>query len=93
MIGPQQEVSSTDQVHPGADGTDGALSALAGPSPADVLRRIWQQRAVRFGVVAASSAAGILAGAALTFTLNHFVPSGPRASGKTPPLSWNCGPS
>ena len=43
-----------DQVHPAADGTDGLLAALASPGPADVLRRIWRQRAVRFGVVAAS---------------------------------------
>ena len=54
MIGPQQEVSSTGQVHPAAGGTGGVLAARATLSPAGVLRRIWRQRGVRFGVVAAS---------------------------------------
>jgi putative flippase GtrA len=63
MFGPQQEVPSR-AVPARAGGIDGALgippSALPSAGPADLLRRLWRYRAVRFGAVAASCTLGQL---------------------------------
>src|ERR1017187_6611506 len=64
MIGPQQKVPSRQQVRSRADRTDGALGVLplALPSAglANLLRRLWRHRALRFGAVAASCTLGQL---------------------------------
>ena len=63
MVGPQQEVPSR-AVPARAGGIGGALgvppSALPSAGPADLLRRLWRYRAVRFGAVAASCTLGQL---------------------------------
>jgi putative flippase GtrA len=64
MTGWQQEVTSTREICPSADGLDGAVGVLSltlpSTRPADLLGRLWQYRAVRFGVVAASCTLGQL---------------------------------
>jgi putative flippase GtrA len=64
MIGQQQEVSTRQEIHSPVDGLAEALGALplTRPStgPADLLRRLWQYRTVRFGAVAASCTLGQL---------------------------------
>ncbi len=58
MIGSQQKVPSRQQVRSLAGGVDEALvvpaRALPSAGPANLLRRLWRHRAVRFGAVAAS---------------------------------------
>jgi putative flippase GtrA len=49
MIGTQPNVSGRQQVRSRGDETGGALAG-----PADLLRRLWRHRAVRFGAVAVS---------------------------------------
>jgi putative flippase GtrA len=71
MIGRQQEVPSRQEGWSPADGLDGTFGALplTRPpiGPASLIGRLWQYRAVRFGVVASSCTLGqLLALACLT---------------------------
>jgi putative flippase GtrA len=64
MIGQQQEVPSRQEACPPAGGRGAAVGALPltlpSTGPADLLRRLWQYRAVRFGAVAVSCTLGQL---------------------------------